>query len=90
MLKREEDATFRNFQCRPVYKKILSQKCFQVYNRICGIRDTFTERLKTLENEIIAKSAILIDRALQTPLNDDRHMHHELREIERNLFVLQV
>uniref|UniRef100_A0A0M3I373 Uncharacterized protein n=1 Tax=Ascaris lumbricoides TaxID=6252 RepID=A0A0M3I373_ASCLU len=60
-----------------------------VYNRICGIRDTFTERLKTLENEIIAKSAILTDRALQTPLNDDRHMHHELREIERNLFVLQ-
>uniref|UniRef100_A0A915C6S9 Uncharacterized protein n=1 Tax=Parascaris univalens TaxID=6257 RepID=A0A915C6S9_PARUN len=59
-----------------------------IYKRICGIRDTFTERLKTLEEEIIAKNAILTDRALQAQLND-RRIDHELQEIERNLFVLQ-
>uniref|UniRef100_A0A915C771 Uncharacterized protein n=1 Tax=Parascaris univalens TaxID=6257 RepID=A0A915C771_PARUN len=68
--------------------KILPQICFQIYKRICGIRDTFTERLKTLEEEIIAKNAILTDRALQAQLND-RRIDHELQEIERNLFVLQ-
>ncbi|KHN78231.1 hypothetical protein Tcan_06344 [Toxocara canis] len=60
----------------------------QVYNRICNLRDRYNDRLKTMEEEMTSTNAALSKRALQFSLMGN-HIHHELRRIERNIFVLQ-
>ncbi|VDM46838.1 unnamed protein product [Toxocara canis] len=68
--------------------EVVEKDINSVYNRICNLRDRYNDRLKTMEEEMTSTNAALSKRALQFSLMGN-HIHHELRRIERNIFVLQ-